>query len=92
MYKNRAKLKHLLGKETGCTVQHDGWTCGTCFFPIVDEIKGLSDDNDHNYWLAVLYVRGDYDDFNWSEGYPNKDFSKSEALADELVKKLTGGK
>jgi len=34
----QAKLKEALKKATGCTVQHDGWTCGTCFYAIDDKL------------------------------------------------------
>ena len=89
MYKGRRLLKELLEEQTGCTMQHDGWTCGTCFFPIIDEIKGLSDDDDHNYWLAVLAVRGDYNDFDWKKQYPDKDVIEfAPRLASELIQKL----
>ena len=30
-------LKRALEEETGCTIQHTGWTCGSCFYPIADE-------------------------------------------------------
>ena len=43
-----------LRKATGCTVQHDGWTCGTCFYAIDDKLTNKD-------WQTVLYIRGDYE-------------------------------
>tara|TARA_Y100001970_G_scaffold227282_1_gene281182 strand:+ start:274 stop:528 length:255 start_codon:yes stop_codon:yes gene_type:complete len=59
---DRVKLKRALINETGCGIQHDGWTCGSCFYPLADELN-LKEDS-HMYWQAVLHKRGDYDDFN----------------------------
>ena len=50
----QAKLKEALKKATGCTVQHDGWTCGTCFYAIDDKLTNKD-------WQTVLYIRGDYE-------------------------------
>lgn len=46
-------LKSILAHATGCTIQHDGWTCGTCFFALSDKLNNQD-------WQAVLLVRGDY--------------------------------
>lgn len=48
------ELKRALARATKCEIQHDGWTCGTCFF----SLKGKLTNKD---WQAVLSVRGDYD-------------------------------
>lgn len=48
------KLKKALLKATGCTLQHNGWTCGTCFFTIDDKLTNKD-------WQTVLYIRGDYE-------------------------------
>ena len=54
LYIDIKNLKILLKKKTSCTVQHDGWTCGTCFFAISKELKNRD-------WQTVLYLRGDYE-------------------------------
>ena len=36
---NKTKLKRVLAEETGCTIQHNGWTCGSCFYPLADELN-----------------------------------------------------
>ena len=77
-------LKKALAEETGCTIQHTGWTCGSCFYPIADELS-LKEDS-HKYWQAVLHFRGDYTDYNeWD--YNTKEFPK---LITELYNKLEG--
>ena len=50
---NKQYLKAQLRKATGCTIQHDGWPCGTCFFRINDSLSNAD-------WQAVLLTRGDY--------------------------------
>jgi hypothetical protein len=46
---DRTKLRRKLAAVTGCTVQHDGWPCGSCF-----PWGGA-------HWRAILAYRGDYD-------------------------------
>jgi hypothetical protein len=73
-------LKKYLAEETGCTIQHDGWPCGSCFNSIdIKLAKNISE-----YWQPVLSIRGDYNDFNWEEEYPNEDISKFPELVNEL--------
>ena len=50
---NKTELKNLLGKQTGCRIQHTGWTCGTCFFAIDDSLTNED-------WQTLLWFRGDY--------------------------------
>ena len=50
---NKRLFKSLLARKTGCKIQYNGWTCGTCFFTISKKLN-----NEH--WRAVLYYRGDY--------------------------------
>ena len=45
---DKNKLKKALMQETGCAIQHNGWTCGSCFFPLADELN-LKEDS-HMYW------------------------------------------
>lgn len=49
----RTELKKALLNATGCDIQHDGWTCGTCFFAISEKMTNKD-------WQAVLLTRGDY--------------------------------
>lgn len=46
-------LKKKLRKITKCSIQHDGWTCGTCFFAIDSEFTNAD-------WQSLLFFRGDY--------------------------------
>ena len=85
MLRDGNKLKELLGIATGCTIQHDGWTCGTCFYPAIDELN-LSEEDSHLYWLTVLFFRGDYYDFDWAEHHDN--LHKFPRLLIELINKL----
>ncbi len=65
---NKNKLRRKLEKELGCTIQHDGWPCGSCFHTIdIDLREDISE-----YWQPVLSVRGDYDDFNWDSNEEHK--------------------
>jgi len=50
------KLKRLLLDKTGCGIQHNGWTCGSCFF----HLNLDTDRDDEELWRSVLAVRGDY--------------------------------
>lgn len=47
------ELKFELLKKTGCSIQHTGWTCGTCFY-------ALSKDFTNSDWQTILFIRGDY--------------------------------
>ena len=80
---HRDDLRLMLSEVTsGCEIQHDGWTCGTCFLAI----KGMSLKEDmYKYWEAVLDFRGDYDDFDWGV---ETDTSKFPELIAELSEKL----
>lgn len=74
----KENFKEALENKTGCVVQHDGWTCGTCFFAISDALK-------NSHWRAVLHFRGDYSkeeieqDPNWSY-----DLKRDEELLKEV--------
>ena len=50
---NEADFKKRLAEKTMCSVQHNGWTCGTCFF-------GLSNTLKEEDWQNILLYRGDY--------------------------------
>tara|TARA_Y100000310_G_scaffold342969_1_gene448520 strand:+ start:696 stop:941 length:246 start_codon:yes stop_codon:yes gene_type:complete len=52
-------LQERLADFNGCTIQHTGWPCNSCFHAM--ELPGLKHDI-HDYWEAVLAVRGDYGD------------------------------
>jgi hypothetical protein len=59
---NRRIFKKLVVDATGgCTVQHNGWPCNTCFHAIDAKELGLKEDI-HSYWIATLAYRGDYPD------------------------------
>lgn len=49
---NKSKLKIALKRVTSCAIQHDGWTCGTCFFNISQKLNNQD-------WQNVLLIRGD---------------------------------
>ena len=46
IYRNKLKL-------IGCSIQHTGFTCGTCFFEEKPEWNNL-------HWRVNLYIRGDH--------------------------------
>jgi hypothetical protein len=50
---DRLKLKKVLREKTSCVIQHDGWTCGTCFFAMSKRLTNKD-------WQALLLYRGDY--------------------------------
>ena len=79
---NREEVRRNLEIELGCTIQHDGWPCNSCFHSVGEEWK-LKEDI-HKYWEAILDFRGDYDDFDeWD--YDTKEFPK---LITELYNKI----
>lgn len=49
-------LRQKLVAKTGCSIQHTGWPCNTCFHAMDLPLKH----NIHDYWEAVLALRGDY--------------------------------
>lgn len=49
----QSDFKKRLAQRTGCTIQHNGWCCGTCFYTISEKLN--NDD-----WRALLHFRGDY--------------------------------
>ena len=51
----KSPLRKALYNATGCTIQHDGWTCGSCFFAIDDSLNNQD-------WQTVLLIRGDTDE------------------------------
>tara|TARA_Y100000593_G_C4086572_1_gene226456 strand:- start:202 stop:444 length:243 start_codon:yes stop_codon:yes gene_type:complete len=46
-------MKEELLTSTMCGIQHNGWTCGSCFFAIDDRLT-------NRHWQCILYFRGDY--------------------------------
>ena len=75
------RIKHKLERELGCTAQHTGYPCNSCFHEMT--YLQLKEDI-HNYWLAVLHSRGDYKNYDWSD----EDVKKFPNLLDELNYKL----
>jgi len=56
-------LQELLGNATGCSAQYGGYPCNSCFHSIIEiDYAGELNEDVHQYWLAVLQYRGDYDD------------------------------
>lgn len=49
----KAQFKRKLAQKTQCTIQYNGWTCGTCFYSISPKLK-------HIDWASLLFYRGDY--------------------------------
>lgn len=49
----KEQFKKLLYEKTSCRVQHDGWSCGTCFFSLSEKLNNKD-------WQTVLFFRGDY--------------------------------
>ena len=47
------RVKDQLMKVTKCDIQHNGWTCGTCFFAIDERLT-------NQHWQCILFFRGDY--------------------------------
>lgn len=62
----KAFLKEWLEAGTcGCTLQHDGWSCNTCFFDFAERV-GIPEPLQEGFWKTILAIRGDYDDFDWN--------------------------
>jgi hypothetical protein len=53
LVETREELKKILYKATQCDIQHDGWSCGTCFFAVNDKLTNMD-------WQTILAIRGDY--------------------------------
>ena len=64
----KRELKRTLKDLTHCTIQHDGWPCGTCFGALLTT-RGIQDNDNLSlrsdkrslYWQSLLVYRGDYD-------------------------------
>ena len=56
---DKRTLKRKLGDLTNCGIQHNGWTCGTCFGAAMRDLK-VQRDKRHLYWQSLLVYRGDY--------------------------------
>lgn len=63
------ELRLWLVKHTGCSIQYNGWPCGTCCCDFLAQL-GVKEQGTHNkpidrvneVWRAILQIRGDYDD------------------------------
>lgn len=51
------QLRKTLVEKTGCSIQHNGWPCNTCFHALD---LGITPQRLHELWGAVLAYRGDY--------------------------------
>ena len=55
------KLKNRVVNYIGCSTQHNGWPCNSCFHTTIEvDFKDDLNFDVHDYWLAVLAIRGDY--------------------------------
>ena len=77
--KTLLSVEKKLAIKTGCTKQHTGWSCNSCFHNMDIDLK----EDIHKYWLAVLSFRGDYLDYDF--GIDTSSFAK---LIEELNDKL----
>jgi len=50
---SKKQFKDRLMEKTGCSIQHNGWSCGTCFFSISPFLTNED-------WNSLLSYRGDY--------------------------------
>jgi hypothetical protein len=53
----KTELKKKLNMRLGCTIQHTGYPCNSCFHSLE---LGISDMELHELWEALLLFRGDY--------------------------------
>jgi len=51
------ELIKLFAKKTSCSIQFGGCPCNTCFH----SIEGV--DFQHICWIILIYLRGDYKDY-----------------------------
>jgi len=65
---DKQEFKHKLRLETMCGAQHDGWTCGTCFFTMSETLTNSD-------WQTLLLYRGDYKESNLDNLPKDKDKS-----------------
>lgn len=56
----KRQLVDMVADETGCTIQHNGCPCNTCFHSTFCKDNQLGPELGHLFWLIVLAVRGDY--------------------------------
>ncbi len=54
----KRELKRILKKKTDCSIQHDGWPCGTCFGTVLPD--NISEEKAQDFWRSLLVYRGDY--------------------------------
>ena len=50
-------FKQKLKDITSCSIQYNGWTCGSCFYAISESLI-------HEDWVSLLLYRGDYNLFD----------------------------
>lgn len=72
------RFKRLIKEQVGCSIQHDGCPCNTCFHSFAEDELGLQPTLAHMFWIVNLALRGDYKQDEILEW--NKDF------IDELYK------
>lgn len=83
---NKIELRRYLFLNTYCKVQHDGWSCGTCFYDLVSNLN--LNKNSELYWKAILWYRGDYDNYNWKKYHPKLNIDIFPELIKEFYNKI----
>ena len=53
-------LLNMCSEMTGCSIQHKGCPCNSCFHNFTDKKLKLHPVLGHMFWLVVLGLRGDY--------------------------------
>ena len=53
-------LVELVAGYVGCSIQHNGCPCNTCFHTWAEDELKLNSHMAHLFWIVVLALRGDY--------------------------------
>ena len=54
----KKQIINIVAERAGCSIQHNGCPCNTCFHSWACE--ELGDELGHNFWEIILVLRGDY--------------------------------
>ena len=79
---NRIKLKKALRQKTKCAIQHDGWTCATCFFAMSEELTN----QDWQALLPEVVLSGEDEAKTLSLAYGNAALVSVIELAKRIIK------
>lgn len=66
-HKDIMEIVKLISQLAGCSIQHNGSPCNSCFHDWADS-RGLPGNIGHLLWLALLGIRGDYKEEDILEG------------------------